>query len=130
MLQKTDKTMTEDHTANPENDIPESTEKRRFETTCDALAAGKKDGAAKAREKGPQLKSGVSDLFHDMAYGVAYGSFFAGAFLHELLQRSVREGISKGVSAGRNSGKNAATKVSDAVASETVPEGAEINPSF
>jgi hypothetical protein len=123
--------MTENQPLEPNREKPEPAEKRRFDNVGDALAAGKNDGAAKAREKGPQLKSGVCDLVHDLAYGVAYGSVFAGAFLHELLPRSVREGISKGVSSGKEAGKEAGAKVTEAVSLSPEAEGPEMtNPSF
>ena len=122
--------MTENHSTDPDHHIPETTPKRRFDSLRDALAAGKDEGAAKAREKGPQLKLGICDLVHDVAYGVAYGSVFAGALLHEILPKSVREGISKGVAGGKKAGQEAGTKVTEAVASSEV-EGPEVtNPSF
>ena len=63
--------MTENHSTDPDHHIPETTPKRRFDSVRDAFAAGKDEGAAKAREKGPQLKLGICDLVHDVAYGVA-----------------------------------------------------------
>lgn len=124
--------MNEDFQNCPDDESTESAEKRRFESVGDALKAGKDEGAAKAREKGPQLKSGISDAVHDVAYGLAYGSVFAGAFLNELIPRSIRDGLSKGATAGKKAGQAACEKVGDALKtdSETVNEEGAVNPSF
>lgn len=126
------KTMTEDHSQTPLQDDSATDDKRRFDSVTDALRAGKDDGAAKAREKCPQLKSGVANVVHDVAYGLAYGSTFAGAFLQELLPQSVREGFSKGASDGKEAGQAASTKVVEAVSSGSESQ-ADLNdpkPSF
>lgn len=122
--------MTEEQFQNPEQDSHEQTGKRRFDNLGDALKAGYDEGAAKAREKGPQLKSGVADLVHDLAYGVAYGSVFTGAFLHELLPKAVREGLSKGFAAGKEAGKETSAKFGDAMATDAENGANVTNPSF
>lgn len=122
--------MTEDQFQKPEQDSCEPSEKRRFDNLGEALKAGSEDGAAKAREKGPQLKSGVADMVHDLAYGVAYGSVFAGAFLQELLPKSVRDGLSKGLAAGKEAGKKSGARFGDVMVAD-VEEGPNVtNPTF
>ena len=73
--------MSEKFNQNPENSCEGSESKRQFDSFGEALKAGTTDGAAKAREKAPGLKTGVADAVHDMAYGLAYGSVFAAAFI-------------------------------------------------
>lgn len=89
--------------------------KREYHTVSEALVAGREDGAGKAKEKAPELKSGIANVAHDVAYGLAYGTVFAGAFVNELIPSKIREGLSKGANAGRKAGKTACEKAADAL---------------
>jgi len=118
---------------NPPNDeAPPKDQGRRFETLTEALEAGKNDGAAKAREKGPAFKSGIADAAHDLAYGLAFGSVFTGTFVHELIPRSLRDGFSRGAAAGKAAARDACKKVNNSFKTENEEVGTEesTKPSF
>ena len=98
----------------PETDAPTQT-KREFGSVSEAIEAGRTEGAAQARSKAPELKSGVASVVHDLAYGLAFGTVFTGAFVNELIPEKIREGLSKGADAGRKAGKAACDKASKAM---------------
>ena len=96
---------------------------RQFESVGDAIKAGTSEGAARARETAPELKTGVAHAIHDVAYGLAYGSVFAGAFINELIPKTFREGLSKGADAGKAAGMKACEKVHETLSPDSSQVG-------
>jgi hypothetical protein len=122
-MNETIKRMNEPMSESPETPETEAqtAAKREFGSIGEAIVAGREEGAAQARTKAPELKSGIANVVHDLAYGLAYGTVFTGAFVNELIPEKIREGLSKGAEAGRKAGKEACDKASDVLS----PKGTE-----